>query len=129
MLRPAEPAGVALYRAFGGMLQSFLTRKFGAGPRDIHHLLRREDPAGRNEGVADRAACRNAKTYLQRRGLAVTDSPDDAREMENLLFCQNALASLPEPAREALRLRFLERRTYEESPRSWMCLLTTPSCW
>jgi RNA polymerase sigma factor (sigma-70 family) len=119
-LRPAEPALRVLYETLGSDLQRFVTRKFGLPPEDAESLIHEafvqfvaERPDDARAWLTG-AACRGAKAWLQRRGLAVTDSPDDAREIENLLFCREAQALLTEHAREALRLRFQEGRTYEE---------------
>jgi RNA polymerase sigma factor (sigma-70 family) len=119
-LRPAEPALRVLYETLGSDLQRFVARKFGVPPEAAESLVHEafvqvvaERPDDAKAWLTG-AACRGAKAWLQRRGLAVTDAPDDAREVENLLFCRDALASLPRSAREALRLRFQERLTYEE---------------
>lgn len=119
-LRPAEPALRVLYETLGSELQRFVARKFGVPPEAAESLVYEAFVKVVDERPDDAkawligAACRGAKAWLQRRGLALTDSPDDAREIENLLFYREAQALLPERAREALRLRFQERRTYDE---------------
>ncbi|HEV7768349.1 MAG TPA: sigma factor-like helix-turn-helix DNA-binding protein [Thermoanaerobaculia bacterium] len=61
------------------------------------------------------AASISAKTYLQRRGLpAGDDEADDTRVVLELLLQRDALQTLPALARDALRLRFAERKTYPE---------------
>jgi RNA polymerase sigma factor (sigma-70 family) len=119
-LRAADPALRVLYETLGSDLQRFVARKFGVPPEEAGSLVHEafiqfvaERPDDARAWLIG-AACRGAKTWLQRHGLGVTDSPDDAREVENLLFCRDALASLPQRSREALRLRFQERLTYEE---------------
>ena len=119
-LRSGEPALRVLYETLGTDLQRFVTRKFGVPPEDAESLVHEafvqfvtERPDDAKAWLTG-TACRGAKAWLQRRGLAVTDSADDAREIENLLFYRKAQALLPERAREALRLRFQEGRTYEE---------------
>jgi RNA polymerase sigma factor (sigma-70 family) len=122
LLRPAETVDGALYETLGRTLQTILTLKFGL-PLEVAESLVDETfatyyteddrPSDANAWLIG-AACRSAKTYLQRRGLALTDAPDDAREVENLLFHREALELLPERARQALSLRFRERRTYDE---------------
>ena len=119
-LRIAEPALRVLYKTLGSDLQRLVTRKFCLPPEEAKSLIHEafvqvvaERPDDARAWLIG-AACRGAKAWLQRRGMGVTDSPDDARELENLLFCRDALASLPQRAREALRLRFQERLTYEE---------------
>src|SRR5688500_17353354 len=119
-LRPAEPALRVLYETLGTDLQRFVKRKVGVPPEVAQSLVNEAFVDCVDERPDDAKAwltgtvCRGAKAWLQRRGLADTDSADDAREQENLLFCRDALASLPRSAREALRLRFQERLTYEE---------------
>lgn len=121
-LRPAETVAGALYETLSGDLQSMLTRKFGVSA-DVAELLVLE--AFKSYCTADDrpvdahawligTTCRSATEYLQRRGLSVSDTADDERELENLLFHREALDSLPKSAREALWLRFRLRRTYAE---------------
>jgi len=123
LLRPAETVAGALYETLGGMLQSLLTRKFGLPPEVAEMLVLEtfKNYCGEEDGRPHDAnawligaACHSAKAYLQRRGLAITDTADDEREIENLLFHREALDALPKAAREALWLRFRLRRTYDE---------------
>lgn len=57
-------------------------------------------------------ACTNAQTWLQRRGLPPGHEAEAARETSKSY--RDALELLPSRAREALRLRFSERKTYPQ---------------
>lgn len=118
-----EPEQEALYETLGGLLQRMVMRQFQVSPEDAQSLVREtfivfsEMNVARSEAQEwlTGAVCSSAKAYMQRRGLvAPEDVTEREREIRRELAHRDALAMLPSQDREALRLRFEERKTYPE---------------
>lgn len=119
----AEAERETLYETLGGVLQRTLTRAFGLPPQDAESLVYEtfivyfgmDVPPHDFRAWLIAAACRSAKAHLVRRGLASgDDTTSQTRDAESFLLHREALDLLPARAREALRLRFAERRSYAE---------------
>lgn len=120
---PAQAGTAPLYEALGGVLQRLLVQKFGVPLEAAESLVYEvfivfyglEAPPRDAETWLTAAACTSARSYLQRHGLPAADvDRDDEREIVALLLHRDALTTLTRRAREALRLRFAERKTYAE---------------
>ena len=117
--RLAEAKDERFCEALGGVLLRLLARKFAVPADDAESLVEEafigyqglNPPPPDAEAWLIAAVCRGAKVYLQRRGL---DADDDPRAAKESVFVDAAVRTLPERAREALRLRFDERMTYPE---------------
>ena len=59
-------------------------------------------------------ACRKANEYRQRRGLPAANEDHAIRNAATSLSYRDAMARLPTRAREAVRLRFEEKKTHAE---------------
>lgn len=105
---------VHLYEEHRGVLLRLLMRKYGVPEEDAETLVYEtivalplrivvaDAPAWLTAGV-----CGKGEAYRRARGLdPAADDAGDARDL--------ALATLTDQAREALRLRFEEKRTYAE---------------
>lgn len=117
----AETEQSALYEALGGVLRSLLMRAFELPEQDAEWLLRESiiDYTLNKQAPDARAwligvACRNANGYRQRRGLPAANEAEAVRQITAVLATRDALATLPRRAREALRLKFDEKKSYEE---------------
>jgi RNA polymerase sigma factor (sigma-70 family) len=121
--RSGEPEQATLYEALGGVLQRMVVRMFAVSQETAEALVRdtfhsyyqmkvaRSDTQAWLTGMV----CRNAKEYLQRRGVVVPgNGTEQEREIRSLLSDRDALAMLPSHARDALRLRFEKQKTYPE---------------
>ena len=120
----AEQGIERLYESLGGMLQRTLTNRFHVPTQDAEKLVYEvfavyvtlgetvKDP----EGWLIAATCESGVAWQRRH--AMTPSPEadteELRKLRKLLVLPEALAALPEPVREMVRLRFAEKRTYEE---------------
>jgi RNA polymerase sigma factor (sigma-70 family) len=114
-----------LYDVLGGMLQRTVSDRFGIPAEDARSLVHDAFTAYLISGVTVNdpeawliaAVCHSAMTY--RRAHASVDesvTPRDAtmeqiQSIRDVLFLQDAIATLPERAREAVRLRFSEKIT------------------
>lgn len=118
----AEAEHAALYHALGDFLQGVLVRHFDVPQEDAELLVyeafvcyfTRNLPFRDARTWLISAACSNANVWRARRGL-----PPGNREIEQnaarRLPYREAVAMLSEPrAREALRLRFEEKKDYPE---------------
>lgn len=123
LLHSAATEQERLYEMLGGVLQRLVTRKFEVTQEDAESLVKEAFIAYHGAKVAPNevedwvvgAVCRNARKYLQRRGLvAPADVLAEERAGQRVLSQREALAMLPSHAREALRLRFEERKSYPE---------------
>jgi DNA-directed RNA polymerase specialized sigma24 family protein len=122
--RRSEAEEATLYETLGGVLQNLLTRKLGVSAEIAERLVYETfmvyyglDARPRDgEAWVIAAACRSAKTYLDRldapRATDVTDG--DERAVLDALRGRDALALLSESSRTALRMRFAEHKSYEE---------------
>lgn len=116
----AEAEQAALYETLGGFLQQLLTRAFEL-PEQVAAALVRETfyqalhaPAPDARAWLIAAACRSANDYRQNRGLPAANEEEIARHAATVLSYREAMESLPTRAREALRLRFEQKKTYPE---------------
>lgn len=108
-----------LYERVSGLLLNALTHRFHLPQREAEALLfetftvyqglerKPRDPVVWIIG----AACRHAQGYLRVRGLPV---PVDCDTLEAALVQRAAIDTLPELARKALRLRYGDKRSFEE---------------
>ncbi len=117
----AEAEQAALYETLGGVLRSLLMRVFELPEQDAEWLVRESfiDYTLNKQAPDARAwligvACRNANGYRQRRGLPAANEAEAARQITLVLANRDALATLPRLAREALRLKYDEKLSYEE---------------
>lgn len=119
LLPAPEGEDWALYESVGGMLLHALTSKFGL-PADRAQLLVYETfimlfqsdckPSDRKAWLVN-TACTRAKEDLRSRDLPV---PPDAERLEAALVMRDATQALTARGREALRLKFHERKTDQE---------------
>lgn len=127
--RSAAAEGIErLYELLGGLLQRTATHTFHV-PEDEAQALVRDvftayiasaatvnDP----EAWLIAAVCHSARAYQRRHGSSKErrpDTPVDAatvRTIRDISFLQEAMATLPDRAREAVRLRFAEHLSYAE---------------
>jgi RNA polymerase sigma factor (sigma-70 family) len=119
----AEARVERLYEKCGGVLRKTLMQSFGIDAEGAEELLQQVLRAGITKTVEDEeawviaAVCRMA----ERRARVAFDAkiPHDVsaaelEALEEVIFLRDGLSTLPEPAQEALRLRFDEGRTYAE---------------
>lgn len=111
----------ALSESLGGFLIALLRRAFEVSERDAEWLVRetfidhiQNEPAPDARAWILGAACKKANAYRQRRGLPAADEAAIERQAAATLSIRDAMESLPRRAREALRLRFEEKKTYTE---------------
>ena len=122
--RAHSPAGaewVELSGSLGGYLIDLLKRAFEIPGPDAEWLVRETfadysfgKPAPDASAWIIAAACRRANDYRQRRGLPAADEAAIERQAVTVLAYRDAMARLPGRAREALRLRFEEKKTFAE---------------
>ena len=112
-----------LYESLGGILQRMVVRQFKVSQEDAEALVRDtfllyyETNAARSDvrEWLTATVCGNAKEYLRRRGLvAPEEGTDQTREIRRLLCHRDAKEILPSHARQAVRMRFEEQKTYPE---------------
>jgi RNA polymerase sigma factor (sigma-70 family) len=124
---PAQPhysavaEHAALYETLGGYLEALLTRAFAVPEQDAALLVRdtffdygqgKQAPNARAWLIG--SACKRANIYRQMRGLPPVNEADVERHAARVLTYRDAMEPLPSRAREALRLRFQENKTYPE---------------
>jgi RNA polymerase sigma factor (sigma-70 family) len=111
-----------LYETFGGVLGRALER-LGVPRTEADRMVEHaflswyglEPPPQDAKAWLIAAAGTRATTYLSRRGLPAGEQIAAVRRaVEHLDFQREALAALPERTREAMRLRWVERKTYPE---------------
>jgi len=96
-------------------------RAFELPERDAERLVREtftdyrlNQPASNGRAWLIGAVCRQANAYRRRRGLPAADEEKTGRHAATVLSHRDAMEKLPSRAREALRLRFEEKKTYPE---------------
>jgi DNA-directed RNA polymerase specialized sigma24 family protein len=118
----ADAKQQALYETLGGFLAGLLMRKFDV-PRDDAELLvfqtfhvyyQGKVPVANEREWLSRAACDRADRWRQDRGLPPANNAEIAQDFTGKLSCRDGREMLPERAQKALRLRFAEKKTYEE---------------
>ena len=120
----AEAEWVELQAALSGYLKGLLIRTFEVPERDAEWMVRERfrdyilnRPAPNARAWLIGAVCREANDYRRRRGLPAANEAEIAdieRRADTRLSIRDAMAILPSHAREALRLRFDEKKTYAE---------------
>jgi DNA-directed RNA polymerase specialized sigma24 family protein len=119
---PDEAETQLLWDTAGEMLLRLLKRKFGLPPDDARTLVEEAfrvyyELTARPRDATSwliAAACTNAQRYLRRRGLAAGDAASDPQALAESLFDPAFLEALPERAREALRMRHPEGKSFAE---------------
>jgi RNA polymerase sigma factor (sigma-70 family) len=117
----AEAEQAAFYETLSDFLRGLLMRAFEVPERDAEWLVRDtfsdytlNKPAPDARAWLIGSACNKANDYRQRRGLAAANEALVARHAATALSSREAMEKLPRRAREALRLRFEEKKTYAE---------------
>jgi RNA polymerase sigma factor (sigma-70 family) len=118
----AEERVDRLYEQCGGVLKKALLESFGIEANEAEVLLEDALRVTLTKSVADErwviaAVCRRAARRVRVAFDAKIPPDASAAELaalEEVIFLRAGMATLPEPAQEALRLRFDERRTYAE---------------
>jgi hypothetical protein len=114
-----ETEQASLYLSIGGLLQRLLTVHFKVPPEDVATLVhevftlyydRPMECDARTWIVV--SACTNAQNYLQMRGLATGDGAAGTRAIQRFMAHRDTAATLPERERQAVRMRFEERKSY-----------------
>jgi RNA polymerase sigma factor (sigma-70 family) len=122
LLRFPEAEQPTLYETLGGILQGVLMRRFELSQTDAELLIRdtfisletlEEEPDEPRKWLIDRA-CRSARAHQQEHSLTVRDEEDDLHAVKQFLSHRTTAEILPTRTREAVRLRFLEHKTYQE---------------
>ena len=122
LLRFPEAEQPTLYEAIGAVVQGVIVRCFNLSQAEAELLVRdtilrletlEEKPPEPGTWLIDRA-CRSARAHQQMHGLAVPDEADDLHGVAKFLSHRAAAGILPSRSREAVRLRFLEHKTYQE---------------
>ena len=122
-LQPAEAESAARHKLLGPALRRLLVQNFGVPLDAAESLVDETFMVFQGLGTRPRdaetwltvAACTSARKYLQRHGLPAADvEREEEREIVALLLHRDATRTLTERAREALRLRFAERKTHPE---------------
>jgi DNA-directed RNA polymerase specialized sigma24 family protein len=114
-----------LYESVGGVVMRTLVDRFGLSPEEAETLLRgtcsdaMKQQVRNREGWTIAAACNSAKTLRRWRDDGRSGPPPDITVEEidalrGIVMVGKALATIPESARTALRLRFREQRSYAE---------------
>jgi DNA-directed RNA polymerase specialized sigma24 family protein len=117
----ADTEGAELHEPLGVYLEGLLTRAFEVPQRDAERIVREmfadyklNKPASDARAWLIGAVCREANDYRRRRGLPAADERAAERHAATVLSYRDAMDRLPSRAREALRLRFEEKKTYAE---------------
>jgi len=112
---------MALHEALGGYLIALLIRAFEVPEPEAEWLVRErfteyslDQPATDERAWIIGAVCRDANDYRRRRGLPAADEEKVGRHAAAVLSYRDARERLPSRAREALRLRFEEKKSYAE---------------
>jgi DNA-directed RNA polymerase specialized sigma24 family protein len=115
----AEPEAARLYEARRGLLLRLLMRRFGVPADDAETLVHDTVMALQTQGtVPDPKAwliagvTAKGEAYQEGRGL-VSPTPD-AEGVRDVRFTKLVIITLSPRARQALRLRFDERKTYAQ---------------
>lgn len=110
-----------LHEQLGGYLKSLVMRAFEVPERDAEWLVREKftdyrlnQPASDERAWLIGAVCREANDYRRRRGLPAADERAAERHAATILSYHDAMKRLTSRAREALRLRFEEKKTNAE---------------
>ena len=121
-----------LYEALGGLLLRVITHRYEVPPEDAASVLDEaflayyamQTPPRDARAWLIAAVCALGKAYRERQGGLRGEGggargeghgiEDDVRAVRDLVWYREALATLPRIAREALRLRVAEGKSYEE---------------
>jgi hypothetical protein len=114
-----ETEQAELYRSLAGLLQQLLTVHFKVPPEDVPTLVHQAFTLYYDRPMECDArtwivvsACTNAQRYLEMRGLAAGDGAAGTRAVKRFMAHRDTAATLPKAEREAVRLRFEERKSY-----------------
>ena len=117
----AEAEQAALYETLGAFLQGLLIRAFEVPEREAERLVRdtflhyvQNKPAPNAHAWLIWAACRKANEYRHGRGLPAANEDHAIRNAATALPYRDGMGRLPTRAQEALRLKFEQKKTYEE---------------
>ena len=124
-LSALAPATQSLYESVGGVLLRFLTDRFRLSEKEAEAVLCGACYEAVRQDVRDRVtwtvgySCNYAQTLRRWHDEGTAPPPPDItlEELEALrgvVFVNQALATLTEHGREALRLRFRKQRSYAE---------------
>lgn len=110
-----------LHATLATYLTGLLTRAFEVPEQDAERLVREtftdyrlNQPASDARAWLIGAVCKHANGYRRSRGLPAADEKAAGRHAATVLSYHDVMARLPSRAREALRLRFDEKKSYAE---------------